>query len=97
MIEIIEEYNSTNPIYIVTVGALTNLATIILERPDLKSNIRLFTMSGSLFDHTEPFGYFAEFNILDDIPSAQIVYNDRDIDPYYTNICAVSWDNNRNV
>eukprot|EP00484_Ammonia_sp_Unknown_P017231 CAMPEP_0197029976 /NCGR_PEP_ID=MMETSP1384-20130603/9314_1 /TAXON_ID=29189 /ORGANISM="Ammonia sp." /LENGTH=419 /DNA_ID=CAMNT_0042459247 /DNA_START=47 /DNA_END=1306 /DNA_ORIENTATION=- len=93
MIEIIGEYDAENPIYVVTVGALTNLAEVILQRPDLKQNIKLFTMSGSLFNDTQPFGKFAEFNILDDIEAAQIVYNDRDVDPYFGGlICAVPWD-----
>lgn len=92
MIEIIEQYSETNPIYVVTVGALTNIAEIIELRPDLKKNMKLFTMSGSLFDDTEPFGKFTEFNILDDIPSAALVYNDRHIDPYFGGaICAVPW------
>ncbi len=40
-------------------------------------------MSGSLFEHTKPFDKFAEFNIGDDIPSAQIVFNDRHIHNYF--------------
>lgn len=95
MIELIEdEATLTSPMYIITLGAMTNVEYIFddtgLNRTDLKPYVRMFTMSGSLFSNTEPFGKFAEFNIGDDIPAAVHVYNEG-VD-YFSTLCAATWD-----
>ena len=94
IIDIIEnEGTLRDPIYIITIGPMTNIEYIFsplyLNRTDLKKYVRMFSMSGSLFKNSFPFGFFVEFNILDDINAARYTYNNND---FFKNLCVATWD-----
>ena len=92
MTKIIEQHSPSNPIYIISIGPMDNLAAIFSTNPSLRNHIRLFTMSGSLFSNSKPYGKFAEWNILSNVTAAQIVYNSRIKYPFNTPIVDVTWD-----
>lgn len=72
MIEILE--NSKEKVLIIAVGPLTNIATLLLARPDLKEKISEITIMGGGLKggNTTP---TAEFNIYADPEAAHIVFN----------------------
>ncbi len=72
MVKILEE--SDVPVTMVPTGALTNLALLLLTRPDLKAKIgRISLMGGSAVGGN--WTPSAEFNILVDPEAAQIVFS----------------------
>lgn len=72
MVKILEE--SPEPVVIIGTGAETNLAALLLYRPDLKSRIRAFHLMGGGIEHGN-WNPAAEFNILVDPEAAEIVFN----------------------
>ena len=56
------------PIPVVTIGALTNLAKVLSLRPDLKDKIAKFSIMGGAYDRN-----YAEFNFACDPEAAEIV------------------------
>lgn len=72
MVEVLE--SAKEPVTIIAVGPLTNVAILLLARPDLASKIdEIGIMGGGLKGgNTTP---AAEFNILADAEAAQVVFN----------------------
>ena len=71
LVKLIE--NSPQKVTIVAIGPLTNIAALLLCRPDLKQNIeRLSIMGGGTMGNWTP---AAEFNIWHDPDAAKIVFN----------------------
>eukprot|EP01084_Bolivina_argentea_P168096 291588_1 len=83
---------SQNPVYVVGIAPFSNLAQIFIDEPELKRNMRLITMSGSLYSgygkaHAQP-----EYNVRENISAAQIVYNYTDKISYAMPICVAPLD-----
>lgn len=72
MAKILEE--SEEPVVLIPTGPLTNVAALLIERPDLKPKIRaIYNMGGGLaHGNWTP---AAEFNILVDPEAADVVYS----------------------
>lgn len=72
MVKILEE--SDDPVTMVPTGALTNLALLLLTRPDLKHRIKRISLMGgaAVGGNWTP---AAEFNILVDPEAAQVVFS----------------------
>ncbi len=72
MVDILE--NAAEPVTIIPTGAFTNVAMLLLARPDLKSKIARISMMGgaAIGGNWTP---AAEFNILVDPEAAQIVFS----------------------
>ena len=64
---------SEEPVVIISTGAETNLAALLLYRPDLKKKIRAFYVMGGGIE-TGNWNPAAEFNILVDPEAARIVF-----------------------
>lgn len=62
--------DTKEPITIITIGALTNVATVLLKRPDLKSKIKEFTIMGGAYDMN-----FPEYNYSCDPEAVNVVFN----------------------
>eukprot|EP01084_Bolivina_argentea_P110150 196748_1 len=92
MVEIIKQYSATNPIYIICLAPMDNIASIFEQYPLLRKNVRLFAMSGSLFSSSTPYGKFAEWNILSNVSAAQYIYNKRNKYSFNKPIIIVTWD-----
>jgi purine nucleosidase len=80
---IIEEAlkNTGGPLYVVCIGAITNLASACLIEPDIKKKIKALWLAGKNW----PEGRFC-FNDENDISAAQIIF-DSDIDLTLVPVC----------
>ncbi len=64
-----EAYSAENPLYVVAIGAITNIASAILINPKIVENIVVIWLGGHgfHFEHTK------EFNLRQDIAAARVV------------------------
>ena len=63
-------YSPENPLYVVSAGAITNVASALLINPEIAENIVIVWMGGN--EHGYPDS--KEFNMIKDICAAQIVF-----------------------
>lgn len=63
-------YTSENPLYVVSIGAITNVASALLLAPEIKDNIVIVWLGGHA--HSWPHTY--EFNMMQDIAAARVVF-----------------------
>ena len=68
--ELAKEYSPEHPLYIVAIGAITNVASALLMNPDMKENTVIVWLGGHgvHLDHTR------EFNMYQDVAAARIVF-----------------------
>ncbi len=66
-----KDYSPENPLYVVAIGAITNVASAILKYPHIKDNCVIVWLGG--FGHHMPDGA-SEFNMRQDIAAARIVF-----------------------
>ena len=64
------EYTEENPLYVVAIGAITNVASALLIRPEIKDRIVLVWLGG----HALHWPDNAEFNLRQDVAGARIVF-----------------------
>ena len=62
-------YTSEKPLYVVAIGAITNVASAILLNPEIVDRIVVVWLGG----HARHFGDTKEFNMFQDIASARVV------------------------
>lgn len=69
MTEKAKNYSPENPLYIVAIGAITNVASALLLSPEMKENTVIVWLGGHArhFDHTK------EFNLWQDVAAARVV------------------------
>ena len=65
------EYTSENPLYIVSIGAITNVASAILKNPLVKENCVIIWLGGHATHWPQA---ASEFNMRQDIAAARIVF-----------------------
>ena len=65
----------TDPLYVLAIGALSNVASAILQAPDIVERITIVWMGGNGPDWPRHFDQRGEFNLKQDIGAAQIVFN----------------------
>ena len=70
MAELAKEYSSDNPLYIVAIGAITNVASAFLLNPDMKETTVVVWLGGHAL-HTNR---NREFNMKQDIAAARIIF-----------------------
>ena len=59
------------PLYVVAIGAITNVASAILIRPEIVEQIVIVWLGG----HPQYWPHTREFNLMQDVLSAQVVFN----------------------
>ncbi len=70
MAELSEQYSPENPLYIIAIGAITNVASALLQNPHMKENCVVIWLGG----HEVHFPAAAsEFNMRQDIAAARVV------------------------
>jgi inosine-uridine nucleoside N-ribohydrolase len=69
MARIAEEYTAENPLYIVAIGAITNMASAMLLNPDMKNKVVVVWLGG----HGRHFHNTKEFNMQQDVAAARVV------------------------
>lgn len=63
------EYTSENPLYVVAIGAITNIASALIIDPDIASNIVVIWLGGNSLDYCDT----KEFNMWQDVAAARVV------------------------
>lgn len=69
----VENYSPENPLYVVAIGAITNIASAILINPKVVENTVIVWLGG----HAHHFYDSVEFNLKQDIASARVVFNSK--------------------
>jgi len=64
------EYSAENPLYVVAIGAITNIASALLIKPEIKDRIVLVWLGG----HAHNWHDTREFNMYQDVAAARIVF-----------------------
>ena len=65
------QYDSKNPLYVVAIGAISNIASAILLNPEITQRIVVVWLGG----HALHWPDTKEFNMHQDIPAARVVFN----------------------
>ena len=64
------EYSEENPLYVIAIGAITNIASALLIKPEIKDRIVLIWLGGNAHHWKDN----KEFNLYQDIAGARIVF-----------------------
>ena len=71
MAQLANEYSPDNPLYIVAIGAITNVSSAILKNPAMKENCVIVWLGG----HAPEMGFsVGEFNMWQDVAGARILF-----------------------
>lgn len=74
IVETAKRYSSEHPLYIVAIGAITNVASaILLDRRTMEENTVVIWLGG----HAHHWGRTDEFNMVHDMPAARVVFGSR--------------------
>lgn len=65
------EYTPESPLYVVAIGAITNVASAIIKNPEIAENIVVIWLGGNDIAWQDT----KEFNMVHDIAAARIVFN----------------------
>jgi inosine-uridine nucleoside N-ribohydrolase len=66
----VEDYSPEHPLYVVAIGAITNVASAILLNPRVAENTVVVWLGGQGWDCA----YTPEFNMMQDIAAARVVF-----------------------
>lgn len=64
-----DNYSPENPLYIVAIGAITNVASAILINPKVAQNCVVVWLGG----HAQHYAHTREFNMMQDVAAARVV------------------------
>ena len=67
-----KKHSAENPLYIVAIGAITNVASALLICPEMAESCVVVWLGGHA--HDWPYGC-SEFNMVQDIPAARVVFS----------------------
>lgn len=70
LIRLAREHTPENPLYVISIAVLTNIASAILMAPDIIDRIVVIWLGGHSYD----FGTCDDFNALQDITAARILF-----------------------
>lgn len=65
------KYTSDRPLYVVAIGAITNVASALLQRPEIADRIVVVWLGGNALHFCDN----KEFNIRQDVASARVVFS----------------------
>ena len=71
MAELAKNYTAEQPLYIVAIGAVTNVASALLLNPNMKETCVIVWLGGKAMHMPQPCG---EYNMRQDIAAARVVY-----------------------
>ncbi len=63
-------YSEESPLYVIAIGAITNVASALLLQPEIKNRMVVIWLGGNAFD----WPHNIEFNLTQDVASARVVY-----------------------
>lgn len=70
LIKLALEYSPENPLYVVALGAITNIASALIKEPKIAENIVIVWLGG----HATYYKDTLEFNMREDFASARVVF-----------------------
>ncbi len=70
LVQLARQYTTEKPLYVVAIGAITNVASALLMDPAIKENIVIVWLGG----HAQYWPNTAEFNMMQDVAAARIVF-----------------------
>lgn len=70
IVELAQQYTTEKPLYVVAIGAITNVASALLMAPEIKEKIVLVWLGG----HSQDWPNTMEFNMYQDVAGARIVF-----------------------
>lgn len=70
MAELSKQYSPEKPLYIIAIGAITNVASALLMNPDMKENTVIVWLGGHAFH----MNHNREFNLYQDVAAARVVF-----------------------
>ena len=65
------QYSAERPLYVVAIGAITNIASALLLRPEITERIVVIWLGGHAFHWPDN----KEFNIAQDVSAARVLFN----------------------
>lgn len=65
------EYTKEAPLYVVAIGAITNVASALLMKPEIAERIVIVWLGGHAFHFNRPVN---EFNMVQDIAAARVIF-----------------------
>ena len=68
--EVSKEYCPEKPLYIVAIGAITNVASALLMNPEMKENVVIVWLGG----HSHEWCINNEFNLYQDVAAARVIF-----------------------
>ena len=73
LVSLAQKYSPENPLYVVAIGAITNIASALLIAPEIRENIVIVWLGGHSFDYHDT----SEFNMRQDIAAARVVFSSK--------------------
>ena len=70
IVELAQQYTTENPLYVVAIGAITNVASALLMAPEIKEKMVLVWLGG----HSQDWPNTMEFNMYQDVAGARVVF-----------------------
>jgi len=70
LIELAEGYSTEKPLYVIAIGAITNVASALIMAPGIKDKIVVVWLGGHSFDWHDN----TEFNLSQDVASARVIF-----------------------
>jgi len=70
IVEIAQQYTVENPLYVVAIGAITNVASALLIAPEIKEKIVVVWLGG----HALHWPDNGEFNLMQDVAAARVIF-----------------------
>ena len=70
LVRLAKDYSPEKPLYVVAIGAITNVASALLMDPTIKDNIVIVWLGGHALEWPET----GEFNMMQDVAAARVVF-----------------------
>ena len=70
LVELAKNYSPENPLYVVAIGAITNVASALILDPAIAENIVIVWLGGSALHRTD----VEEFNMMQDYAAARVIF-----------------------
>lgn len=70
LVRLAKDYSPEKPLYVVAIGAITNVASALLMDPAIKNNIVIVWLGGHALEWPET----GEFNMMQDVAAARVVF-----------------------
>lgn len=70
LVELAKGYSPEKPLYVVAIGAITNIASALIMDPTIAENLVIVWLGGSALHRTD----VEEFNMMQDYPAVRVVF-----------------------